>query len=265
MNLDADKIDNKSLNDYYNNHNLNHSLNHSSTSMSNSNGFNKNLHKYLDICVDCYQIMDGIIISTSLQDLSGQQQTNVSLANNENSIKQNDLGGMFRKSSGKDLLKTVTMNNTNKLVNSNSNSNLNSEQNSSTATSPDVIMQSLSDVDIVNNINNTRSFSPLFTKTKMSNQSTPSSNTDNSKNNNNSLYKNDLSTIILNPLHLEAATSTFTTNTTDFSSSNSTANNNTEQYHSFCSSDSNNFKYLRERLTLDLKQAYASQKQQATP
>ena len=219
--------------------------------------------KLLEICVDCYQIMDGVEVSTSLNDLTLPCDV---LTSKNTSLDPNVL---MRKSSNKGLIKSAHLNNSKQHMhepeancgsNSSSNSDLNTIK-SSGSNSPSIVMQSLSSLDIVNNqqlISRTTSAeSPVFVNTiqqRLSIHSTPTKmiptpDTD----------KNELSNIILNPCNLENWSSDYVDMLSSSASSKNSSSNETDQFHSMNSSTCNNknFKSLKGSLTLDLRQVYS--------
>jgi hypothetical protein len=229
--------------------------------------------KILEICVDCYQIMDGVVVSACLDDLAMTGETDgvASIRNDPHQFRM--------KSNSRDLIKSAHYNNSMQHAGSNaSNNNYAShcvESNCSSQTdlntmrtscsnSSSIVMQSLSDVDIVSHQRTESNDSPVFlnTKRRMSHQSTPTQAVAVVNPSETRLDKNELSHIALNPSQLEQINSEYTDLSSSASSKTSSSNEASEQFHSIINDSENNNnnsfnKSLRDGLTLNLRQVYS--------
>lgn len=164
------------------------------------NGANSLNHQLFDICVDCYQIMDGVIVSASEIDLGLQNQNQ-----NLNQGKNSPVNGR-KKSSNKEFIKSVHL--------ANKKSGLNSPSS--------IGMDFIKDMKV----NNKAESSPISNKIMASHHSTPtqwSTNTPAIA----SLEKSaDLSTIIVQ----SSTSENFGEDFDSFNQNNSTENSNTNKH-----------------------------------
>ena len=175
----------------------------------------------LEICVDCYQMMDGVTVSAN-EDESPSQ---INPANN----KKDFMSANQRKMNiSNDLRRAVHLNNRA----NNKNYAYNDSSPSYSSPESSITMQSLTNIDNVNNAS-----SPIFNKISLSHHSTPTPSTTPMLEVLNH-DENDLSTIIVNE-------------------------NLTPQFDSFDNSNkfsqsSNSKSLMRKNLTLDLQPVYSS-------
>jgi hypothetical protein len=229
------------------------------------------LSKLLNICVDCYQIMDGVVVSACMEDVLTS-----STAEAATTMIRHDPHQFRMKSSSRDLIKSAHYNNAlqqqqqpvrkggEAMSNCSSQSDLNTIKTSSGSNSPSIVMQSLSDVELVNNQNIVVSVehSPVLANSggarRLSQQqSTPAQAVvvDHAR-----LGQNDISRILApsveeSSLHLNEFADLSSSASSKTSSSNETAGNEADESISGGCGGVNSS--LRDGLTLNLRQVYS--------